>query len=416
MATKQITLRELQLQIRNTLLDKFAIPLWISAEISDLKVNYSGHCYLELIEKGESDGIAVAQARAVIWRSSYMKISSYFESEAGQPLAKGLKVLVKVLVTHHELYGMSLQITDIDPSYTLGDMERQRMLTIAQLQKDGVWDLNREIKFDTLIQRVAVISSANAAGYQDFYQEIQRSGYKFELTLFDAFMQGAAAEESIIAALENIACRMEEYDAVVIIRGGGSVSDLGCFNGYRLSSHVAQFPLPIISGIGHDKDVSVVDMVSKKSLKTPTAVATWLVERMQQIEAWLDEAALKLHDSAINIVRQHELSLERAQNEIISKSEQIIDQQKMALLNRLAILPERAEQFLALQRSKLQGAEDSIESHSPNHLLKLGFAVARVRGAALNSTQGVEVGDPIVIELSNGEVLTQVKKVTNREA
>ncbi len=411
MATKQLTLRELQLQIRDTLLDKFALPIWISAEISDLKVNYSGHCYLELIEKGESDGVAVAQARAVIWRSNYLKLSSYFEAEAGQPLSKGLKVLVKVLVTHHELYGLSLQITDIDPSYTIGDMERQRMLTIAQLQKDGVWDLNREIKFDTLIQRIAIISSANAAGYQDFCREVERSGYLFNLTLFDSFMQGSAAEESIIAALENVAYRMEEFDAVVIIRGGGSVSDLGCFNSYRLCSHVAQFPLPIVSGIGHDKDISVVDMVAKKSLKTPTAVATWLVERMQQIEGWLDDAAIKLHDSAVNIIREHQLIIERSQNELISKSEQIIEQQKLGLYNRLTILPERVEQLLTLEQTKLQGAEASIESHSPQHLLKLGFAVARTGGRALNSTEGVNIDDLITIELANGEIVTQVKSV-----
>ncbi len=407
---KHITLKALQQTIKQSLTDRFALPMWVSAEISDLKVNYSGHCYIELIEKGESDGVAKAQARAVIWKSSYAKIASYFEAEAGQPLAKGLKVLLRVLVTYHELYGLSLQILDVDPSYTIGDMERQRLLTIAQLQKDGVWDLNQSIKLSYLTQRIAVISSANAAGYQDFCNEIARSGYHFELTLFDAFMQGAAAEESIVVALESVAMRMENFDAVVIIRGGGSVSDLNCFNSYRLCSHVAQFPLPIISGIGHDKDVSVVDMVSNKSLKTPTAVATWLIERFQQIEAWLDSAAVRLHDAATNITRQHEVVLEKFHSELISRSEQFIEQHRMGLENKLSTIPERVEQFFALQRAKLEGAEIAVEGHSPQHVMKLGFAVARLNGVALRSVSDVEAGQEIILELADGEISTEVKK------
>ena len=294
--SQHITLRELQRRVKSALEGQFALPLWVSAEISEIKVNYSGHCYLELVEKGGDNGVPTAQARAVVWRSNYPRIAGYFEAETGQRLAAGIKILAKALVTYHELYGFSLQITDIDPSYTLGDMERQRQQTIAQLQQEGVWDMNREAPMPAVVQRVAIVSSANAAGYQDFCKELARSPYRFELTLFDAFMQGEAAEESIIEALCNVAARPEKFDAVVLIRGGGSRSDLNCFNAYRLCAHVAQFPLPVVTGIGHDKDTSVADMVAHTALKTPTAVAGWLVERMAETDGWLDCAALQLND------------------------------------------------------------------------------------------------------------------------
>ncbi len=264
-----ITLSELQRLVKETLHERFALPVWVSAEISEVKVNYSGHCYLELIEKGGDNGVPLAQSRAVIWRTAYSRIAGYFEAETGQRLAAGIKILAKVAVNYHELYGFSLQITDIDPAYTLGDMQRQRQQTIDCLHKEGVWDMNREVGMPAVVQRIAIVSSANAAGYQDFCKEIGKSPYRFRLTLFDAFMQGAAAEESIVAALCAVADRMEEFDAVVIIRGGGSASDLNCFNAYRLCTHVAQFPLPVLTGIGHDKDTSVADMVAHTALKNP---------------------------------------------------------------------------------------------------------------------------------------------------
>ena len=222
---RHITLRELQRLVRQTLDERFALPLWVSAEISEIKVNYSGHCYLELVEKGGDNGVPTAQARAVIWRSNYPRIAGYFEAETGQRLEAGIRILARVLVNYHELYGFSLQITDIDPSYSLGDMERQRQMTIAQLQRDGVWEMNREQPMPPIVQRVAVVSSANAAGYQDFCKELGKSPYRFHLTLFDAFMQGEAAEESIIEALCNVAARPEKFDAVVLIRGGRVKAD-----------------------------------------------------------------------------------------------------------------------------------------------------------------------------------------------
>ncbi len=409
-----LTLRELQLAIIEALTTTFPLAVWVTAEISELKVNYSGHCYLELIEKGDGDSVAKAQSRAVIWRSSYTMLSSYFRAQTGQELGAGLKVLVKALVNFHEIYGLSLQITDIDPTYTLGEAERQRQATIAQLKADGVWEMNREQVLPRLLQNIAIISSANAAGYQDFCKEIARSGYHFSLSLYDAFMQGAAAEESIVAALEAIAESDEAIDAVVIIRGGGSTNDLSCFDGYRLSSHVAQFPYPIIAGIGHDKDVSVVDMVAALSLKTPTAVATMLTERMAQCEAWLEGAALMMHDAATSITRGHLLKLEQLSTDLKARAAQRLEAERSRLSGFTESLPERAEQLIALQKSRLEGLEAAAELHSPQNLLRLGFAVARMGGVAIRSTDQMAQGDSITIELHDGELTAEVKTVEKR--
>ncbi len=409
-----LTLHQLQLSIKSALAEKFPLSVWITAEIADLKVNYSGHCYIELVEKREGDSLHTAQARAVIWRSSYAALSAHFRSQTGQEMGAGLKVLVKVLVSYHELYGLSLQITDIDPSYTLGDAERQRQATIAQLQKDGVWDMNRTQPMPRLLQRIAIVSSANAAGYQDFCAELHRSGYHFSLTLFDAFMQGNGAEESIVAALEGVAESNEEFDAVVIIRGGGSVSDLHCFNSYRICSHVAQFPLPIIAGIGHDKDVSVVDMVAALSLKTPTAVATMLTERMAQHEAWLEAAAQSLVDMASAITREHYVALEAYATELRTRSLQTIENQRKIVDKLPETLSEHSLQFVEQQRTRLESLSSNVELHSPTHLLRLGYAVARMGGTALRSTSQCTEGAMIEIELSDGEIIAEIKKSTKR--
>ena len=402
--SQHITLRELQRRVKSALEGQFALPLWVSAEISEIKVNYSGHCYLELVEKGGDNGVPTAQARAVVWRSNYPRIAGYFEAETGQRLAAGIRILAKVLVTYHELYGFSLQITDIDPSYTLGDMERQRQQTIAQLQQDGVWDMNREAPMPAIVQRIAVVSSANAAGYQDFCKELEKSPYRFTLTLFDAFMQGAAAEESIVTALCAVAERMDEFDAVVLIRGGGSASDLNCFNAYRLCAHVAQFPLPILTGIGHDKDTSVADMVAHTALKTPTAVAGWLVERMTQTEGWLDYAALQLHDATKAAMHASEVRLERLTSDLRQMSGDLLTRQRLRAEHLSALLPEAVRNFLARQATRLDNAAELIAGRSPERILRLGFAVVRTGGKAVVSARGIRKGDALEIEVADGTI------------
>ena len=407
-----ITLVELQRRIKMTLSEQFALPVWVSAEVADLKVNYSGHCYLELIEKDHKseNGVPTAQVRAVIWRSSYSRIAAYFEAETGQRLAPGIRILAQVLISYHELYGLSLQITDIDSAYTLGEMEQQRQKTIARLQEEGVWEMNRAVPMPLLVQRLAVVSSAQAAGYQDFCKELGRSGYRFDLTLFDAVMQGTAAEESILMALGRVAERQEEFDAVVIVRGGGSTTDLNCFNAYRLSSHVAQFPLPILTGIGHDKDQSVVDMVAHLPLKTPTAVAGWLIERMSSIEGWLEGAAQQLHDITTTRMREAELRLEQQLGDVRRLTMERTIQEKLWLEAAERLLPERIETLLRFEQQRLERAEEVVESRSPQQILKLGFAILRGKERAIRTTEELQQHTRLKVELSDGTTEINLKK------
>ena len=401
---KTITLSQLQRQVKQTLTEQFALPVWVSAEISELKVNYAGHCYLELIEKGEEDAVPKAQARASIWRNRYPHVSTYIEAETGQPLTAGIRILAQVLVSYHELYGFSLQINDIDPAFTLGEMERQKNATIRRLQEEGVGEMNRQVELPAVVQRLAVVSSAKAAGFQDFINELKKSRYAFQTTLFEAVMQGLSAEESIIDALGRVADRMEQFDAVVIVRGGGSQSDLSCFNAYRLSTHVAQFPLPVLTGIGHDKDQSVVDMVAASPHKTPTAVAAWLVERMANLEGWLDGAATQLHETTLRHLREAALGLERMSGELHRTTKETLLTEQLKLNHHALQLPDRVADFLARQRMRLEQAEKLTESRSPRHILQLGFAIVRSEGRVLKTTSEVAEATSIEIELNDGTI------------
>ncbi len=407
-----ITLSELQRHIKQALESSLPLPVWVVAEVSELKVNYSGHCYLELVEKSEpakgGTPIPRAQARAVIWRQQYAMLSAYFESATGSRLAAGMKILAKVMVSYHELYGLSLQITDLDASYTLGEVERQKQMTIAQLQADGVWDMNREQSLPLLTQRIAIVSSAAAAGYRDFCNELQQGGYAFRTTLFEAVVQGQAAEESVCRALVAVAERQEEFDAVVIIRGGGSASDLSCFNSYRLCSYVAQFPLPVITGIGHDKDTSVADMVAHTPLKTPTAVAAWLTDRMARMDGWLEESAVRLSELAVKAVQREQIRLERMAGEVARLGGTYCERAR----GRMAMLGEQLStevaRFIERKRLFLATAEAVAEARSPEKILRLGFAVVRCDGHAVTSTEGL-AGREVEIELAKGKIKAEVK-------
>ena len=404
-----LTLSELQRRIKLAVEDSFPLPLWVGAEISEMKVNYSGHCYMELVEKGQTDGVPRAQARATIWRSRFGQIAAAFLAATGQQLAAGTKILARVMVGYHEVYGFSLNITDIDPSYTLGDMELRRQQTIAQLRAEGVWDMNREVPMPPLVQRLAVVSSANAAGYQDFCNELRAGGYAFSVTLFDAVMQGAAAEESIVAALERVAESADGFDAVVIIRGGGSASDLNCFNAYRLAAHVAQFPLPVLTGIGHDKDVSVTDMVAHTPLKTPTAVAAWLTDRMAQAEAAVERAAQQLGDTVAAAMRRHEVLLERIAGELRRASSEYTSRRRTSLDNMRQMVGVLTDSIFARERLRLDSVGELTASRSPRRIMKLGFSVVRAGGRAVTSATEVASGSEIAVELYDGRIDATVK-------
>lgn len=291
-------LSELNGLVRKVVTDAFPEKLWVVAEISEMKTNRNGHCYLVLVEKDMATDTILAQARATIWSYTFRMLRPYFETTTGQVLIEGLKILVNVSVEFHELYGYSLNIYDIDPTYTLGDMARRRREIIARLTEEGVADMNKEVEFPYVPQKIAVISSETAAGYQDFVNHLanNQGGYVFYPKLFPAVMQGSQAESSIIEALDHIYRYDDFFDAVVIIRGGGSQLDLSCFDNYNLAYHITQFPLPVITGIGHEKDNTIVDLVAHTRLKTPTAVAEFLIGEVARFDLQIDELENKMID------------------------------------------------------------------------------------------------------------------------
>ena len=265
-----ISLYELLHNVRAELKNSFATPVWVVAEIIEFGQRSNGHCYMELVEKDQDTERMTAKVKATIWANVYARLSPYFESVTGESLHAGLKVMLRVTVEMHELYGLSLNVLDIDAQYTLGDIAQQRAKVIAQLTADGVIDMNKQIPLPFVVQRIAVVSSDTAAGWGDFVNQLENNdfGYKFHVELFPALMQGDGAAESIIAAMDKIFSQMDEFDAVAIMRGGGSKSDLSCFDNYELSYYAAQFPLPILTGIGHERDDSVLDLVANTRLKT----------------------------------------------------------------------------------------------------------------------------------------------------
>lgn len=389
-AILHITLSQLQSRISDAIIEALPLPLWICAEVADIKINRTGHCYIELVEKDEKSGAILAKARATIWRNGVPTIIGGFERESGRKLGAGMKILLRATVSYHALYEMSLQIMEIDASYTLGDMQRQKQLTIQQLHEEGVWDMNHSLSLPRVVQRVAVISSATAAGYRDFTMELGRSIYNIHTELFEATMQGATSEESVTAALYAIAKREEEFDAVAIIRGGGSTIDLECFNSYLMAATVAQFPLPILTGIGHDKDTSVTDMVAHLQLKTPTAVATWLVSKMEEFDGELELHSLSLRDICNNTTHRATIHLESLANDI-----------------RNAV-----ERTFATEQQRIEGINRLIENFAPERIFRLGYAIARKEGKALCSIDAVDIGDTIEVALTGGTIESKIVKIT----
>lgn len=387
--TPHITLAQLQGRISIALADALPLPVWVSAEVADIKINASGHCYIELIEKNEKTGATEAQARATIWRSQVASTIGRFERETGQRLAKGMKILFKATVQHHAVYGMSLQIQQIDALHTIGDMERRRQQTIEQLQKEGVWEQNRSLPMPLVVQRIAVISSATAAGYRDFMKELERSAYRIETELFEATMQGERCDESIVAALYAVAERSDEFDAVAIIRGGGSTGDLECYNSYLLAFAVTQFPLPVLTGIGHDKDTSVTDMVAHTPLKTPTAVAAWIDGRAADFDGALEYCAISLRDICRQATHAAALRLEQFSADV----------------------RHLAERTLQSEKQRLEGIATVVANFAPERIFRLGYAIARKEGKALQSIEDVTIGDTIEISMSDGKIESNITNI-----
>lgn len=451
---KAVSLFELNSMVNAVLHHTLPERFWLAAEISELRVASNGHCYLEFVQKDEMSGSLVAKARGNIWRNSYIALSSHFERQTGQKLAAGIKVLVAVSVTFHELYGYSLNVTDIDPAYTLGDLAQRRKEIIRQLEEDGVMDLNKELPLPRVIRNVAIISSATAAGYGDFCNQLEQSGYVFNKKLFSATMQGEKVETSVIAALDKIAAEGEKWDVVVIIRGGGATTDLGGFDSYLLAANVAQFPLPVLTGIGHERDDTIIDLVAHKRLKTPTAVAAFLIEsraneanglhdltqrlaravagqlqahthRLEELSQRLDFAAhnnLTSHRQAFDTLshrytlaashytaRQRERLLRMAASLNVSARSHILKEQ-----NRTATLPTRLqhalESTLTKERHKLERMGQSVKMNDPKRILALGYTITLKEGRPVGNPALLKPGDKITTRFAHGEVQSEVLK------
>ena len=359
---ERLKLSELNGLVKKAVSEAFTAPVWVIGEISELKTNRSGHCYLNLIEKEENGDAIVAQARATIWSYTFRMLRPFFESTTGQQLTEGLKVLVSVSVEFHELYGYSLNIRDIDPTYTLGDMARRRREIIARLQSEGVAEMNKELDLPLVPQKIAIISSSTAAGYQDFIDQLTNNpaGYHFDLKLFQAIMQGNQAESSIIGALEKIYLYESFFDAVVIIRGGGSQADLSCFDNYNLAYFITQFPLPVITGIGHEKDDSIVDMVAHTRLKTPTAVAEFLINGVAQFDVHLDELKNNFVGIITDLIAESKNDIEQITRMIAPLTREKISKANNRLNQTIWKLDNSVKVFIQSRKYQLVRKEETV--------------------------------------------------------
>jgi exodeoxyribonuclease VII large subunit len=445
-----MSLSELNMRVRETLNEAFPGSYWVRAETSDVRLNASsGHCYLEFIEKDERSGQILAKSRGTIWARTCQILIPYFEQETGQAFRSGLKVLVHVSVVFHELYGYNLYVQDIEPSYTVGDLVRTRKEIVRKLQKDGIFELNKELPFPSLPQRIAVITSPTAAGYEDFTDQLlhNKQGIPFYTKLFPAVMQGEKTEESVIAALNRIFFRADLFDVVVIIRGGGSTSELSSFDSYPLAANCAQFPLPIITGIGHERDDTVVDMVAHTRMKTPTAVASFLIEWMNREAGQLQELELGISAGATMRIAGERVVMQRLAARFPLAVSGLVEKRRNRLHAMIACLPvlpqwirRRSENldevvlprirravdaalskralfvegmplrlrsvfnaFMTGHRRNVELREQYIKMASPEYILKRGYTLTMKDGEIIKRAADLSTGDEITLKFADGE-------------
>ncbi|MDD2436790.1 MAG: exodeoxyribonuclease VII large subunit [Massilibacteroides sp.] len=435
-----LTLRELNLRVKSAIQAQVSGMYWLRAETSDVRVNHaSGHCYLEFVEKNKQTGQIVAKARASIWAKTFALLKPYFERETRQAFVSGLSVLVKVTVDFHELYGFSLTVYDIDPSYTLGDMARRRMEIVKQLNEEGIFTLNKELPFPAIPQRIAVITSPTAAGYEDFVNQLtnNKPGYPFQIKLFTALMQGEKTEESIISALDRIYGYADYFDVVAIIRGGGSTSDLNCFDSYLLAANCAQFPLPVITGIGHERDETVLDMVANTRMKTPTAVAEFLIGRMDlaaeavedlyqslttlvekrltEQKSLLQMLISRLPITVVNLLEKMRSQLLTLGGKLPTASILLVSTQKSILNDRFRQLQQLSYTQLEKNRKFLQLTEQFVTLASPEYILKRGYSLMLKEGKIVKSVSSFSEGETFIARLADGEVNAVVRFVTKKK-
>lgn len=407
-----LSLAELNALVRRSLQTCFPDALWVQAELSDVRANASGHCYLEFVQKDASGNSLVAKARGIIWAGTFARLKPYFERETGQAFVSGIKVLVKVTVGFHELYGYSLTVTDIDPTYTLGDMARRRREILERLKQEGVLTLNKELELPELAQRIAVISSPTAAGYGDFCKQLRDNafGFVFYPCLFPAVMQGDKVEASVISALNRIYEKFDRWDAVVIIRGGGATSDLSGFDTYDLAVNCAQFPLPIITGIGHERDDTVIDMVAHTRVKTPTAAAEFLVNHTRMTAEKLEGLSQCIYQEApLRLTREKE-RLENWLMRIPSKVQMRLQREAFAQ-ERLAKRMETAlKARMQAERHRIELWSQRVNAASPEVLLKRGYSITLKDGKAVTDASALRPGDEVETRLAKGSFKSIVKK------
>lgn len=428
-----LSLYELNSLVRDVISMSLPDSYWVEAELSEAREGYGGHCYMELIEKDEHSNTPIAKAHTSCWRNRWMLLKPQFERVTGQRIHAGMKVLLKVHAQFHENYGFSWIVDDIDPTYTMGDMARKRMEIIQTLKEEGVFDLQKELKLPMFCQRIAVISSATAAGYGDFCNQLADNGYGLQFTtaLFAATMQGEGVEQSVISALNRINEEWENWDCVVIIRGGGATSDLSGFDTLALAENVANFPLPIITGIGHERDESVLDMISFQRVKTPTAAAAFLVDHLTEVYARIEDA----QEAIVNYVKRR-LQVERMKFERLStqiptlfslvkvrqsnRLDQLLNRLKVKAeripadgLHRLDMLEARLKEPVARKLERELHRIDMLSQRAiaqdPERLLSRGYSITLKDGKSIKDASQLKAGDEIETRFAKGVAKAVVK-------
>ena len=405
-----LSLYDLNALVRRSLEQCLPDEYWVQAELSDVRTNSTGHCYLEFIQKDPRSNNLIAKARGTIWSNVYRLLKPYFEESTGQAFVSGIKVLVQVTVSFHELYGYSLTVQDIDPTYTLGDMARRRREILKQLEEEGVLTLNKELEMPVLPQRIAVVSSPTAAGYGDFCHQLKNNsrGFFFHTELFPALMQGDRVEESVLSALDAILNRQEDFDAVVIIRGGGATSDLSGFDTYLLAAACAQFPLPIITGIGHERDDTVLDSVAHTRVKTPTAAAEYLINCMDLAADELEVLISQLHESVRSRLTEEHRKLISYRNRIPSAVVRRVSDAKLALLTTRKDISLAVQTLLSRQRHRLELLQQRLADASPEKMLARGYSITLKDGKVVKNGDVLQLNDEIVTRLYQGEIVSIV--------
>lgn len=405
------TLYSLNNMVRQAVSEGLPSRYWVTGELSEVREASNGHCYIELVQRDEVTQELVAKARGTIWSRIYSLLRPYFLEQTGEPFAAGLKVLLQVSVAFHELYGYTLDVCDIEPAYTVGDMVRQRMLVIKRLTDEGVIDLNKELPFPLLPQRVAVISSATAAGYGDFCDQLaaNRYGFVFYPHLFQSPMQGSGVEQGIISALDRIAANIDMWDVVVIIRGGGATSELSCFDTYDLANNCAQFPLPIITGIGHQRDESVLDMVAHTRAKTPTAAAELLIHAMLEQETYMTGMMQGVVQGVQQRMDAEQQRLQGLLGRLPMATALYLQGEKMRLQASLQAMFSSAQMLIKEQQHRLDVCNAALEAASPERILSLGYSITRVNGRVVRSIDDVVPGYEVTTEVAGGEFTSTVK-------